>query len=202
MRKVSRILDTKFTGPKRFGLDGASQLIPALEQIIKRGGNSRSKMIVLAFLHRGPPTFLTPVMGQGRSALFHSQRLGRADDSKSRADVKYISAPRGPRVRRQQGHSRTPPTPLHRTRRTGGAAGARQAGSACARRRKTHHGECRALMQCDAASPARRVGEFFGLSALKAIAPRLGAFHRQQPIGFNHLPAQSRPRPTLPSVAR
>ena len=34
-----KFLDVKFTGTKRFGLDGAESLIPALEQIIKRGGN-------------------------------------------------------------------------------------------------------------------------------------------------------------------
>src|SRR4029077_14878092 len=34
-----KFCDTKFTGTKRFGLDGAESLIPALEQIIKRGGN-------------------------------------------------------------------------------------------------------------------------------------------------------------------
>ena len=34
-----KFLDVKFTGTKRFGLDGGESLIPALEQIIKRGGN-------------------------------------------------------------------------------------------------------------------------------------------------------------------
>ena len=36
-----KFCDTKFTGTKRFGLDGGESLIPALEQIIKRGGNAR-----------------------------------------------------------------------------------------------------------------------------------------------------------------
>ena len=31
-------IDVKYTGTKRFGLDGGESLIPALEQIIKRGG--------------------------------------------------------------------------------------------------------------------------------------------------------------------
>src|ERR1700754_1754948 len=34
-----KFCDIKFTGTKRFGLDGGESLIPALEQIIKRGGN-------------------------------------------------------------------------------------------------------------------------------------------------------------------
>ncbi|MEA3069141.1 MAG: 2-oxoglutarate dehydrogenase component, partial [Alphaproteobacteria bacterium] len=33
-----KFCDLKFTGTKRFGLDGAESMIPALEQIIKRGG--------------------------------------------------------------------------------------------------------------------------------------------------------------------
>ena len=37
-----KYLHIKFVGTKRFGLDGAEALIPALEQIIKRGGNLRS----------------------------------------------------------------------------------------------------------------------------------------------------------------
>src|SRR6202140_1807241 len=40
-----KFCDTKFTGTKRFGLDGAESLIPALEQIIKRGGNLGVKEI-------------------------------------------------------------------------------------------------------------------------------------------------------------
>jgi 2-oxoglutarate dehydrogenase complex, dehydrogenase (E1) component, and related enzymes len=33
-----RFLDKKYTGTKRFGLDGGESMVPALEQIIKRGG--------------------------------------------------------------------------------------------------------------------------------------------------------------------
>src|SRR5919204_566566 len=42
-----KFCDTKFTGTKRFGLDGGESLIPALEQIIKRGGALGVKDIVL-----------------------------------------------------------------------------------------------------------------------------------------------------------
>src|SRR6185436_18944587 len=48
-----KFCDTKFTGTKRFGLDGGEALIPALEQIIKRGGNEGVKEIVLGMPHRG-----------------------------------------------------------------------------------------------------------------------------------------------------
>ena len=33
-----KFCDVKYTGTKRFGLDGAEAMVPALEQIIKRGG--------------------------------------------------------------------------------------------------------------------------------------------------------------------
>jgi 2-oxoglutarate dehydrogenase E1 component len=38
-----KFIDVKYTGTKRFGLDGGESLVPALEQIIKRGGRWASK---------------------------------------------------------------------------------------------------------------------------------------------------------------
>ena len=38
-----KFLNTKYVGTKRFGLDGGESLIPALEQIIKIGGQSKNK---------------------------------------------------------------------------------------------------------------------------------------------------------------
>src|SRR5260370_17749468 len=59
-----KFCDLKFTGTKRFGLDGAESLIPALEQIIKRGGNLGVKEIVLGMPHRGPPNVLTQLLAK------------------------------------------------------------------------------------------------------------------------------------------
>src|SRR5258708_1544405 len=56
-----KFCDLKFTGTKRFGLDGAESLIPALEQIIKRGGNLGIKEIVVGMPHRGRLNVLTQV---------------------------------------------------------------------------------------------------------------------------------------------
>jgi 2-oxoglutarate dehydrogenase E1 component len=83
--------DTKFTGTKRFGLDGAESLIPALEQIIKRGGNLGVKEIVLGMPHRGRLNVLTQVMGKPHRALFHEFKGGSAapDDVEGSGDVKY-----------------------------------------------------------------------------------------------------------------
>jgi 2-oxoglutarate dehydrogenase E1 component len=83
--------DTKFTGTKRFGLDGGEALIPALEQIIKRGGNLGVKEIVLGMPHRGRLNVLTQVMGKPHRALFHEFKGGSAapDDVEGSGDVKY-----------------------------------------------------------------------------------------------------------------
>jgi len=86
-----KFCDTKFTGTKRFGLDGGESLIPALEQIIKRGGNLGVKEIVVGMPHRGRLNVLTQVMGKPHRALFHEFKGGSAnpDAVEGSGDVKY-----------------------------------------------------------------------------------------------------------------
>jgi 2-oxoglutarate dehydrogenase E1 component len=86
-----KFCDTKFTGTKRFGLDGGESLIPALEQIIKRGGNLGIKEIVIGMPHRGRLNVLTQVMGKPHRALFHEFKGGSAnpDEVEGSGDVKY-----------------------------------------------------------------------------------------------------------------
>ena len=48
-----KFLQTKYTGTKRFGLEGGESLVPAIEQIMKRGGQLGLKEIVLGMAHRG-----------------------------------------------------------------------------------------------------------------------------------------------------
>src|ERR1700748_1591178 len=86
-----KFCDLKFTGTKRFGLDGAESLIPALEQIIKRGGNLGVKEIVFGIPHRGRLNVLTQVMGKPHRALFHEFKGGSAnpDAVESSGGVKY-----------------------------------------------------------------------------------------------------------------
>jgi 2-oxoglutarate dehydrogenase E1 component len=86
-----KFCDLKFTGTKRFGLDGAESLIPALEQIIKRGGNLGVKEIVFGMPHRGRLNVLTQVMGKPHRALFHEFKGGSAnpDAVEGSGDVKY-----------------------------------------------------------------------------------------------------------------
>src|SRR4030088_2917610 len=86
-----KFCDVKFTGTKRFGLDGAESLIPALEQIIKRGGNLGVKEIVVGMPHRGRLHVLTQVRAKPHRALFHEFKGGSftPDDVEGSGDVKY-----------------------------------------------------------------------------------------------------------------
>ena len=86
-----KFLDVKYTGTKRFGLDGGESLIPALEQIIKRGGNLGVQDIVLGMAHRGRLNVLTQVMGKPHRALFHEFKGGSwaPDEVEGSGDVKY-----------------------------------------------------------------------------------------------------------------
>lgn len=86
-----KFLDVKFTGTKRFGLDGSEALIPALEQIIKRGGSLGVKDIVLGMAHRGRLNVLTQVLAKPHRALFHEFKGGAfyPEEVEGSGDVKY-----------------------------------------------------------------------------------------------------------------
>jgi 2-oxoglutarate dehydrogenase E1 component len=86
-----KFIDLKYTGTKRFGLDGGEALIPALEQIIKRGGALGVRDIVFGMAHRGRLNVLTQVLGKPHRALFHEFKGGsfHPDDVEGSGDVKY-----------------------------------------------------------------------------------------------------------------
>jgi 2-oxoglutarate dehydrogenase E1 component len=84
-------LNVKYTGTKRFGLDGAESMVPALEQIIKRGGALGVKEIVIGMPHRGRLNVLAAVMGKPYHHIFHEYQGGSVtpDDVEGSGDVKY-----------------------------------------------------------------------------------------------------------------
>jgi 2-oxoglutarate dehydrogenase E1 component len=86
-----KFCDVKFTGTKRFGLDGGESMIPALEQIIKRGGALGVKDISLGMAHRGRLNVLAQVMGKPHRAIFHEFKGGSSspDEVAGSGDVKY-----------------------------------------------------------------------------------------------------------------
>jgi 2-oxoglutarate dehydrogenase E1 component len=81
----------RFIGTKRFGLDGGEAMIPALEQIIKRGGQLGVKEIVLGMSHRGRLNVLANVMTKPYRQIFHEFQGGSANPSEveGSGDVKY-----------------------------------------------------------------------------------------------------------------
>ena len=86
-----RFLDVKYTGTKRFGLDGGESTVPALEQIIKRGGQLGLNEIVIGMPHRGRLNVLSNVMGKPYRAIFNEFKGGSAhpDEVEGSGDVKY-----------------------------------------------------------------------------------------------------------------
>ncbi len=86
-----KFCDLKFTGTKRFGLDGGESMIPALEQIIKRGGALGVREIVIGMPHRGRLNVLAQVMSKPHRAIFHEFKGGSStpDAVEGSGDVKY-----------------------------------------------------------------------------------------------------------------
>jgi 2-oxoglutarate dehydrogenase E1 component len=86
-----KFLDVRYTGTKRFGLDGAESMVPALEQIIKRSGALGTQEIVLGMAHRGRLNVLSQVMGKPHRALFHEFKGGSfvPEAVEGSGDVKY-----------------------------------------------------------------------------------------------------------------
>ena len=86
-----KYLHKKFVGTKRFGLDGAETVIPAMEQIIKKGGQLGVSEIVIGMPHRGRLGVLASVMGKTYREIFHEFAGGSItpEDVVGSGDVKY-----------------------------------------------------------------------------------------------------------------
>jgi 2-oxoglutarate dehydrogenase E1 component len=86
-----KFLHKRFPGTKRFGLDGAEAMVPALEQIIKRGGALGVKDIVIGMPHRGRLNVLAAVMTKPYKVIFHEFQGGTSlpSDVEGSGDVKY-----------------------------------------------------------------------------------------------------------------
>ena len=84
-----KFLNTKFVGTKRFGLDGAESLIPALEQIIKIGGQFKIKEVKIGMSHRGRLNVLANVLQKSYKRIFNEFAGEMNDDGEDTAgDVK------------------------------------------------------------------------------------------------------------------
>jgi len=85
-----KFLAIKFIGTKRFGIDGGESLIPALEQLIKRGGQLGVKELKIGMPHRGRLNVLANVLQKSYKRMFN-EFSGEFVSSESDAtgDVKY-----------------------------------------------------------------------------------------------------------------
>ena len=86
-----QLIHKRYPGTKRFGIDGAESLLPALEQIIKRGGQLGLKDINFGMPHRGRLNVMAAVMQKPYSAIFYEFLGGVAagSDDFGSGDVKY-----------------------------------------------------------------------------------------------------------------
>jgi 2-oxoglutarate dehydrogenase E1 component len=86
-----RFLAKRYPGAKRFGIDGAEAAVPALEQIIKRGGALGVNDIIIGMPHRGRLNVLAAVMAKPYRVIFHEFQGGSAMpmDIEGSGDVKY-----------------------------------------------------------------------------------------------------------------
>ena len=87
---IERYLHTRFVGQKRFSLEGGESLIPMLADLIRQGGRSGVKELVIGMAHRGRINVLVNVLGKSPDELF-DEFEGNIDpkDMKGSGDVKY-----------------------------------------------------------------------------------------------------------------
>jgi 2-oxoglutarate dehydrogenase E1 component len=86
-----RFLDRRYTGTKRFGIEGAESVMPALEAILRRGAELGIGEFVIGMPHRGRLNVLANFMGKPFAAIF-SEFQGNAanpEHVQGSGDVKY-----------------------------------------------------------------------------------------------------------------
>jgi 2-oxoglutarate dehydrogenase E1 component len=86
-----KFLARKYVGTKRFGLDGGESAVPALEAVIKYGGQLGIEEIDIGMAHRGRLNVLSNVMGKPAKAIFNEFAGGATNpaDVGGSGDVKY-----------------------------------------------------------------------------------------------------------------
>ena len=82
-------LHTKFTGQKRFSLEGAESAIPALDAVIDAGAELGIKEFVLGMAHRGRLNVLANILGKSYEDIFAEFEGKEFDENAFDGDVKY-----------------------------------------------------------------------------------------------------------------
>lgn len=79
----------KFVGAKRFSLEGAETLIPALDAVVEHGADLGIGEFVIGMAHRGRLNVLANMMGKPYASIFKEFYGTEYDSSVSLGDVKY-----------------------------------------------------------------------------------------------------------------
>lgn len=82
-------LHTKFVGQKRFSLQGAETLIPALDTVIEKGAELGIQEFVIGMAHRGRLNVLTNTLNKTYDKVFSEFEGKEYEDSLFAGDVKY-----------------------------------------------------------------------------------------------------------------
>ena len=82
-------LHTKFVGQKRFSLEGAEAIIPALETLVEEGAALGVKEFVIGMAHRGRLNVLANILNKNYENIFVEFEGKSFGDSIFEGDVKY-----------------------------------------------------------------------------------------------------------------
>lgn len=85
---LEKYLARKYTGVKRFGIEGGESFIPAVHEMIQRVGTYGAKEVVIGMAHRGRLNLLVNIMGKNPSTLF-DEFDGKIQPTVGSGDVKY-----------------------------------------------------------------------------------------------------------------
>ncbi len=201
-----QFLHKKYIGTKRFGLDGGEALIPALEQILKRGGQMGLREVVIGMPHRGRLNVLHNVMDKPFRAII-SEFLGNPSNPEEvggSGDVKYhMGASADRNFDDNEIHLSLAPNPSHLE-----IVDPVVVGRVRAKQEQANDTERRAvlgiLLHGDAAFAGQGVvAETFAFSALRGYRTG-GTIHIivNNQIGFTTSPSYSRSSPYPTDVAK
>ena len=82
-------LHTKFVGQKRFSLEGAETLIPAIDTVIEKGADLGVEEFIVGMPHRGRLNILANVFGKSYQDIFTEFEGKGFEDAVFEGDVKY-----------------------------------------------------------------------------------------------------------------
>ena len=101
-----KFIHKKFVGQKRFSLEGAEALIPALDWVIEKGAELGIREFVIGMAHRGRLNVLTNILKKPYREIFSEFSAQELDEGIALGDVKYhlghdqvIETDRGEKVR-------------------------------------------------------------------------------------------------------